>query len=109
MSDHRHTPQRGRSAVSNPDNRYAGHRREAVDDGWYPETPEPLRTELAVDTSRTIISRNRSPDVPFDRSINPYRGCEPIAMRGRLTPGSGCRRGWISSAGSSTSPTPPSN
>jgi len=35
-----------------------------------------LRTELAVDTSRTIISWNRSPDVPFDRSINPYRGCE---------------------------------
>lgn len=35
-----------------------------------------MRTELTVDTSRTIISRNRSPDVPFERSINPYRGCE---------------------------------
>jgi len=76
MSYHRLAPQRGRGAVSNPDNRYADHRREAIDDGWYREAPEPLRTELAVDTSRTIISRNRSPDVPFERSINPYRGCE---------------------------------
>jgi len=76
MSHHRLTPQRGRGAVSNPDNRYADHRREAVDDGWYQEAPEPLRTELRVDTGRTIISRNRSPDVPFERSINPYRGCE---------------------------------
>jgi len=67
---------RGRGAVSNPDNRYADHRREAIDDGWYQEASEPLRTELAVDTSRTIISRNRSPDVPFEHSINPYRGCE---------------------------------
>jgi len=76
MSHHHLAPQRGRGAVSNPDNRYADHRREAVDDGWYQETPKPLRTELGVDTSRTIISRNRSPDVPFERSINPYRGCE---------------------------------
>ncbi len=76
MSNHRRTLQRGRGAVSNPNNRYADHRREAVDDGWYQEASEPLRTELAVDTSRTIISRNRSPDVPFERSINPYRGCE---------------------------------
>ncbi|MCB2263745.1 MAG: PA0069 family radical SAM protein [Candidatus Thiosymbion ectosymbiont of Robbea hypermnestra] len=74
--DKRHAPQRGRGAVSNPDSRYADQRREAVDDGWYAKAPGPVRTELAVDASRTVISRNRSPDLPFDRSLNPYRGCE---------------------------------
>jgi len=67
---------RGRGALGNPDNRYAEHQRQAIDDGWFPGEPEPLRTELQVDTSRTVISRNQSPDLPFDRSINPYRGCE---------------------------------
>lgn len=76
MSDDHHTPQRGCGAVSNPDSRYADQRREAVDDGWHSEAPGPLPTELGVDASRTVISRNRSPDLPFDRSINPYRGCE---------------------------------
>lgn len=38
--------------------------------------PPPIRTNVTVETPRTIISRNQSPDVPFDRSINPYRGCE---------------------------------
>lgn len=71
-----HPPQPGRGATSNPDNRYSEHSREPVHDGWHHETPEPLRTELGIDASRTIISRNRSPDIPFDRSINPYRGCE---------------------------------
>jgi DNA repair photolyase len=69
-------PARGRGAVGNPDNRYAEHRREAMDDGWHRESPPPLKTRVQVDASRTIISHNRSPDVPFDRSINPYRGCE---------------------------------
>ncbi|MGD8310700.1 MAG: PA0069 family radical SAM protein [Chromatiales bacterium] len=71
-------PRRGRGAVSNPDNRYAAVRYEAFDDGWADADPaaEPLRTQLTVDTSRTVITRNDSPDVPFDRSINPYRGCE---------------------------------
>lgn len=45
--------------------------REAVDGA-----PQPLRTTVAVETPRTIITRNQSPDIPFDRSINPYRGCE---------------------------------
>lgn len=69
---------RGRGARSNPDNRYAEHGRELVDDGWSSldqETP-PLRTTLTKDTSRTVISYNKSPDVGFDRSLNPYRGCE---------------------------------
>lgn len=70
-------PLRGRGATGSPDNRYAEHRRVAVDDGWGGlEQPEPLHTELLVDSSRTVINYNDSPDVPFDRSLNPYRGCE---------------------------------
>lgn len=71
-------PQRGRGAVGNPDNRYAEHSREWVDDGWdtIEQALPPLRTELTIDTSRSIINYNDSPDVPFDRSVNPYRGCE---------------------------------
>lgn len=69
---------RGRGAVSNPDNRYDTFSRESFDDGWGAADEEPLRlkTILMVDNSRTVISYNESPDVPFDRSINPYRGCE---------------------------------
>ncbi|MCR6633239.1 MAG: PA0069 family radical SAM protein [Magnetospirillum sp.] len=69
-------PRRG--AVSNATNRFERFRAEAVNDGWdlgEDELP-PIRTEVAVDATRTIITRNSSPDVPFDRSINPYRGCE---------------------------------
>jgi len=76
MAEHIHKPARGRGALGNPDNRYAEHRREATDDGWHRDAPPPLKTQLQVDASRSIISRNRSPDIPFDRSINPYRGCE---------------------------------
>ncbi len=47
-------------------------------DGWTPEDggPPPLRTEVIVDSTRSIIARNKSPDISFDQSINPYRGCE---------------------------------
>ncbi|MGE0081804.1 MAG: PA0069 family radical SAM protein [Thiohalomonadaceae bacterium] len=70
-------PRKGRGATCNPPNRYASRRREAADDGWgsLEELP-PLRTTVGVDTARSIISYNDSPDVPIDRSINPYRGCE---------------------------------
>lgn len=76
---------KGRGAVSNRAGRYEPHARERIDDGWAPpagavlaaEDQEPkLRTTVAIDASRTVIARNQSPDVPFDRSINPYRGCE---------------------------------
>lgn len=69
---------RGRGARSNPDNRFESHSRELVDDGWdnLEQDPPPLRTTLTKDTSRSIINYNQSPDVGFDRSINPYRGCE---------------------------------
>jgi len=52
--------------------------RERFDDGWTPDDPpvSPVETQVAVERARTIISRNDSPDVPFDQSINPYRGCE---------------------------------
>ena len=71
-------PRKGRGAISNPDGRFETESRMATDDGWLgtPEDLPPLRTVIGVDASRSIISRNTSPDIPFDRSINPYRGCE---------------------------------
>lgn len=77
----RHTrPQgpKGRGATANATGRYEPVTRHAVDDGWGTSetSPAPLRTTLTRDTARTIITYNRSPDVQFDRSINPYRGCE---------------------------------
>jgi DNA repair photolyase len=71
-------PRKGRGSVSNAVGRYEGYDRVAIDDGWgsADEPVLPLGTTLTEDTTRTIIARNKSPDVPFDRSINPYRGCE---------------------------------
>jgi DNA repair photolyase len=73
---------RGRGALSNAVGRYERHARVLVDDGWDDGwrdddlAPPPLRTEVIRDATRTIITRNNSPDISFDRSINPYRGCE---------------------------------
>jgi DNA repair photolyase len=69
---------KGRGAASNRSGRYERLTRVAVDDGWsgLDEAPPPLPTTVEVDTSRTVIARNDSPDLGFDRSINPYRGCE---------------------------------
>jgi DNA repair photolyase len=70
-------PLKGRGAVGNPDSRYNAHKHEAVDDGWTRDEPAPpLETTVTIETARTIISRNRSPDLPFEQSINAYRGCE---------------------------------
>ena len=69
---------RGRGAASNRAGRYERHAGEACDDGWG-NLDEPLRklkTIVEADKSRTIITQNASPDLGFDRSINPYRGCE---------------------------------
>ena len=68
---------RGRGAASNESGRFESELRETVDDGWdsLAELPA-LKTEVAVEKARTIITRNDSPDISFDRSINPYRGCE---------------------------------
>ncbi|NDV01131.1 PA0069 family radical SAM protein [Pseudoroseicyclus tamaricis] len=68
---------RGRGARGNPANRFEAARRERAWDGWdIAEDLPPLRTEVAVERPRSIIARNASPDIPFDLSINPYRGCE---------------------------------
>ncbi len=70
-------PPRGRGALSNPDNRFEPYARENADDGWKPFVLESeIRTILTRDSSRTVISRNDSPDVGFSQSVNPYRGCE---------------------------------
>ena len=69
---------RGRGTVSNASGRYEREGRVALDDGWdnLDEPPPPLKTQMIRDASRSIITRNTSPDIGFDRSINPYRGCE---------------------------------
>ncbi len=77
---------RGRGAGFNPPNRYETIRLDPFFDGWEPEAlpdmggggqqPATVPTTVTVDATRTVIARNESPDVGFDRSINPYRGCE---------------------------------
>jgi DNA repair photolyase len=69
-------PVRGRGTVSNPHNRFAPSRSVVEDDGWYQEVPLTQGTQVTIETAKSIITRNSSPDIPFDRSINPYRGCE---------------------------------
>lgn len=68
---------RGRGAGVNPSGRYEIYQRDVFDDGWssIDELP-PFKTEVQVERPRQIITRNDSPDISFDRSINPYRGCE---------------------------------
>jgi DNA repair photolyase len=68
---------RGRGAQSNASGRFEAEARVAFDDGWQSlEDLPPFQTTVAVDTARKVITRNESPDIGFDRSINPYRGCE---------------------------------
>lgn len=68
----------GRGAGSNHTGRFERFSTTAVDDGWHgDDEPLPvLRTQVSVEVPRSVITYNRSPDLPFDRSINPYRGCE---------------------------------
>jgi DNA repair photolyase len=67
---------KGRGAVSNPAGRFDSNTVEKVDDGWYEEeSPVHVDETVSPDSARTIISTNNSPDVGFDLSINPYRGC----------------------------------
>src|SRR5690606_6384646 len=68
---------RGRGAQSNASGRYEAAARVAFDDGWQSRDDlPPFKTTVATDTARKVITRNTSPDIGFDRSINPYRGCE---------------------------------
>ena len=79
-------PWKGRGAGSNVSGRYEKEQRVEIDDGWEGSKPDagvndgeelpPLRTEVTIESPRKIITRNKSPYVGFDRSINPYRGCE---------------------------------
>lgn len=77
MASSKPTP-RGRGTGSRIDNRYAEFQRVTVDDGWgnLEQVSADPRTQLEVDSAKSIIAYNQSPDLPFDRSINPYRGCE---------------------------------
>ncbi|WP_280551975.1 PA0069 family radical SAM protein [Halomonas sp. 25-S5] len=68
---------KGRGATFDPHNRFAPTTSEPVDDGWWQEeSPTSLATEVREERTRSALSWNSSPDLPFDRSINPYRGCE---------------------------------
>lgn len=77
-ADHAHPDaRRGRGSLSTIRSRYDSESRQREDDGWDNlEEAEPLKTVLHTDSTRRIIAWNKSPDIPFDRSINPYRGCE---------------------------------
>jgi len=69
---------RGRGAVSNRSGRFESLAVETVDDGWglLEESLPPLETTVLPEPAQSVITHNNSPDVPFDQSINPYRGCE---------------------------------
>jgi DNA repair photolyase len=75
-------PRKGRGAATNDSGRFESEKRVPFDDGWgdagwdEDRAPASVATSLSVDATRTIIARNDSPDIGFDRSINPYRGCE---------------------------------
>lgn len=71
-------PARGRGAQTNASGRYESLAREPFDDGWTERDPEPaqLRTTLTPEKARVILTTNDSPDIGFNQSINPYRGCE---------------------------------
>ncbi|MEM6307167.1 MAG: PA0069 family radical SAM protein [Pseudomonadota bacterium] len=76
ISPHARTP-KGRGTPLNETGRYERHTRSFVSDGWDTVDEQGiLRTQVQIDRPRKIITRNTSPDLPFDRSINPYRGCE---------------------------------
>ena len=69
-------PLGGRGARTNSSGRYERFAREAFDDGWSAEEMQPLETTVTPELAKSIISTNSSPDISFDQSINPYRGCE---------------------------------
>ena len=73
----RATVHKGRGATYDPHNRFAPTRSVAEDDGWWQEASSTsLATEVREEASKSALSWNNSPDLPFDRSLNPYRGCE---------------------------------
>lgn len=76
-NDRRQERVKGRGAASNPGVRFARYQHESFDDGWWRAGGnDSLATVVREEQSRTIITTNSSPDIPFQQSINPYRGCE---------------------------------
>ncbi len=71
---------KGRGAVSNLQGRYELNGRERFDDGWAVEdgAAAPPKTVVTDEIAKSILSRNTSPDIPFNVSLNPYRGCEHV-------------------------------
>lgn len=69
-------PIKGRGAAANVAHRFSSDTRQAEDDGWEQAAPSLPQTRLLVDHAKSIISRNDSPDIGFEQSLNPYRGCE---------------------------------
>jgi len=73
-------PLKGRGAVTNLQGRFERDEREAVDDGWAPDSDDgalpALKTHIFEENAKSILTRNASPDIPFSVSLNPYRGCE---------------------------------
>jgi len=69
---------RGRGASINPAGRFEATSEQVFDDGWrdYRQEEPPRRTTITKEFPKTVLTKNKSPDVPFDRSVNPYRGCE---------------------------------
>lgn len=82
----RERPIKGRGALSNASGRHERETRHAMDDGWgrpsppmeegHPPERSQVATRVLIDASKSVIARNRSPDIPYEQSINPYRGCE---------------------------------
>lgn len=77
----RYTPEitrsKGRGTTANPVNRFQRESTELTDDGWEADPrAETIATELRIDTAKSLITRNQSPDIAFEQSINPYKGCE---------------------------------
>jgi len=71
-----HHHHRGRGALSNQSGRFERESLEPFDDGWGLEELPPFKTTVVLEKAKSIISRNQSPDIPFERSINAYRGCD---------------------------------
>jgi DNA repair photolyase len=72
-----HKAFKGRGTLSNPPGRFERQDVEEVHDGWYQEEqPDTIATTVEPDRARGVITTNKSPDIPFEQSINPYRGCE---------------------------------